>query len=559
MKLKIFAFLIFSLSIFSAAAQASPASQILEEIPVQHKGRIKPFQSFARESALKVLNTDQYKGIPASELMWLWMAKPEEWNREPMIPVVRMLQADFPMVVKGRLSPEVILQHAPFVENVKAAWEKRQQKEKLSTIEKERLDLYDRANYFHEVAAGNTPGFIAHPENPHAKWLPFQALALPETQKSLAPLYPESLLMAVGKALAELIESFRAEDASGTSAKAASFRDALQDLFESKGVFIDRQPLNIELLYNRMHPFGWAWKFYFIAALFFIAAMSFPKISGSAANTAVAMWGTGFLIHLAGFILRCYVAGRPPVTNMYESIIWVSWAAVFFSMILFFTYRSFLIPMTSSLVAALALLIADSFPVLLDPSITPLVPVLRSNLWLSVHVLTITMSYGAFALAWGLGHVVVINQMRRPFEISAGKTLSSYLYRALQIGVILLAAGTVLGGVWANYSWGRFWGWDPKETWALIALLGYVAVLHGRFTGWLDSFGAAAASVIAFNGVIMAWYGVNYVLAAGLHSYGFGGGGAPYVIGVALADLVLILTVNVLYRRKVSQKAGLTN
>ena len=106
--------------------------------------------------------------------------------------------------------------------------------------------------------------------------------------------------------------------------------------------------------------------------------------------------------------------------------------------------------------------------------------------------------------------------------------------------MILLASGTVLGGVWANYSWGRFWGWDPKETWALIALLGYLAVLHGRYAGWLDTFGFAVGSVVAFLGVLMAWYGVNFVLAAGLHSYGFGGGGAPYVAAAALADLAVI-------------------
>ena len=90
------------------------------------------------------------------------------------------------------------------------------------------------------------------------------------------------------------------------------------------------------------------------------------------------------------------------------------------------------------------------------------------------------------------------------------------IYRSIQIGVVLLAAGIILGGVWADYSWGRFWGWDPKETWALIALLGYIAILHGRLVGWIQPFALAAWSVIAFGLVIMAWYGVNFVLGAGL-------------------------------------------
>ena len=100
-----------------------------------------------------------------------------------------------------------------------------------------------------------------------------------------------------------------------------------------------------------------------------------------------------------------------------------------------------------------------------------------------------------------------------------------WLYRVLQLGVLLLAAGTILGGVWANYSWGRFWGWDPKETWALITLLCYIVVLHGRLAGWWGQFGLAVAASSVSSPCVMAWYGVNFVLGNGLHSYGFGIGG----------------------------------
>jgi cytochrome c biogenesis factor len=134
--------------------------------------------------------------------------------------------------------------------------------------------------------------------------------------------------------------------------------------------------------------------------------------------------------------------------------------------------------------------------------------------------------------------------------------MTNYLYRTLQIGVVLLAAGTVLGGVWANYSWGRFWGWDPKETWALIALLGYLTVLHGRFAGWLGPFGFAVASTIAFLGVLMAWYGVNFVLAAGLHSYGFGGGGLPYVAAAVVFDIAILAGLTVAYYKNKKEMLG---
>jgi cytochrome c biogenesis factor len=100
----------------------------------------------------------------------------------------------------------------------------------------------------------------------------------------------------------------------------------------------------------------------------------------------------------------------------------------------------------------------------------------------------------------------------------------------MQFGVVLIAAGTILGGIWADYSWGRFWGWDPKEVWALIVLLCYVAILHGRLTGWIGQFAYAAWSVVAFLSVLMAWYGVNFILGVGLHSYGFSTGGFTAVM-----------------------------
>ena len=120
------------------------------------------------------------------------------------------------------------------------------------------------------------------------------------------------------------------------------------------------------------------------------------------------------------------------------------------------------------------------------------------------------------------------------------------MYRAIQIGVALLGPGIILGGVWADYSWGRFWGWDPKETWALIALLGYLALIHGRLAGLIKHFGMTVWSVMSFNLVIMAWYGVNFVLSAGLHSYGFGAGGVEYAFAfVAIHTFFVVLVWSV--------------
>jgi ABC-type transport system involved in cytochrome c biogenesis permease subunit len=120
------------------------------------------------------------------------------------------------------------------------------------------------------------------------------------------------------------------------------------------------------------------------------------------------------------------------------------------------------------------------------------------------------------------------------------KPLSNFIYRAMQVGVLMIAAGTILGGVWADYSWGRFWGWDPKEVWALITLLVYLIPLHGRFAGWVNMFGLVMASVVCFLSVIMAWYGVNFVLGVGLHSYGFVEGGSQ---GIVLLTVVAVLGI----------------
>jgi ABC-type transport system involved in cytochrome c biogenesis permease subunit len=198
--------------------------------------------------------------------------------------------------------------------------------------------------------------------------------------------------------------------------------------------------------------------------------------------------------------------------------------------------------------------LADSLPLVLDPSINPLEPVLRSNYWLTIHVLTITLSYAAFALSLCLGNVVMGYYVFRPTQTAQIQNYSLYMYRAMQIGVVLLAAGTILGGVWADYSWGRFWGWDPKEVWALIALLLYLAVLHGRFTGWLKGFGFAATTIVSFLGVLMAWYGVNFVLGVGLHSYGFGSGGMGWVMGYVCLQVAFIVMGYINYQKAKSSQ-----
>jgi ABC-type transport system involved in cytochrome c biogenesis permease subunit len=188
---------------------------------------------------------------------------------------------------------------------------------------------------------------------------------------------------------------------------------------------------------------------------------------------------------------------------------------------------------------------------MLDPSIRPLVPVLRSNYWLTIHVLTITLGYAALALTCGLANVTLFQFAKaKPGAQAKVVQLNQLTYRSMQFGVVLLAAGTILGGVWADYSWGRFWGWDPKEVWALIALLSYVTILHGRFTGWIDQFGYTVWTICAFMSVLMAWYGVNFILGVGLHSYGFSSGGFTFVATFVTIQMSYVAAVWVARRMR---------
>lgn len=402
----------------------------------------------------------------------------------------------------------------------------------------------------------------------------------------------------------------------------------------------------------------------------------------------------GIGLEVYGFYLRIRITGWAPVTNMYETVIWVALVTAVLAVAFELIYHRTYVGVAGAAMALLGTITAANVA-LLDPSIKSLQPVLRSNFWLMLHVLTEVSSYAAFGLAWALGliatfHYLTATYRRSPsfaelaaplvpglpllavggggmaasygvfgdawlttdslfyvFTIMGGlggvitlsailsmlgeianrftsrglgfdeapavetaeavmaaepalagvgamggsggggglttaekiraasstpppaprdarersmretaaliKPLSNFIYRAMQVGVLLVAAGTILGGVWADYSWGRFWGWDPKEVWALIVLLVYLVPLHGRFAGWVNTFGLVFASVVCFLSVVMAWYGVNFVLGVGLHSYGFVDGGSQGFMSVVLAG-VMAFPLAAMWRRMLGHR-----
>ena len=338
-----------------------------------------------------------------------------------------------------------------------------------------------------------------------------------------------------GKEIIEFIDSMRSAWTQNNATAFNQSTDRLLSLQKQVGGLPPDWKISLEVAYQKAHPFRWAWILYATAGIVLLLSRNSWERRGY--QIAWLLAGSGFLLQAAGLLSRVLIAGRPPVTNMYESVIWVAFGTILFALIFETIYRAGSFLLGAVPVAVASLILADSQPVILDHSIHPLTPVLRDNFWLSTHVLSITLSYAAFALSLGVAHVALA-------QVIAGKKptaiLYTYLYKTLQVGVLLLATGTILGGVWANYSWGRFWDWDPKETWALTALLGYLILLHGRISGLWGGFGLAVGSVIAFMSVLMAWYGVNFVLGAGLHSYGFGTGGFPLVATFVGCEILFV-------------------
>lgn len=411
-------------------------------------------------------------------------------------------------------------------------------KQKLTHLEKAARETGRRLEKFAEARSGETWRLLPGTTGREGHWRLVQEVPPQEIATNPA-------LLGRSMAVRKMFLAFALGDQAGfdSAAEALARNDLLTDSLVGLGDdrSLRERPIHVsaELFLAKAHPFRLAW----IALLAaFLAtwlaratASTSPRKSHLAILVASGTTVAALLALVCGFALRVFVSGRAPVTNMYETTLWVGFGTILFGAPLARIYRSTTILAAVSAAGAVVFLLADNLPTVLDPSIKPLVPVLRNNFWLALHVLTITISYAAFLLAMALGNIGIA-QVFRSSPGEAMKALAHYAHRSMQLGLLLLVAGILLGGVWADYSWGRFWGWDPKETWSMIAALGYLIVLHGRFNGWLREFGTLMGAVLAFYGVVMAWYGVNFLLATGLHSYGFSEGGAAAMAGFALVQ-----------------------
>lgn len=241
--------------------------------------------------------------------------------------------------------------------------------------------------------------------------------------------------------------------------------------------------------------------------------------------------------------LRWFILARPPVSNMAETMLYVPWVASLIALIIAKKLQE-----TWPLAAA-GILGASLYAILefsgTDQSLENVQAVLNSPFWLTIHVLMIVGSYGVLLLAGVLGHLLLIYGDR------ASKGLFPAMLLSLYIGVALLIPGTLLGGVWAAQSWGRFWDWDPKESWAFITACIYLLFIHAYRFKYIGPYGLAFGSIFGLIAVSFTWYGVNYILGTGLHSYGFGNGGEWIYYLFIVAELTFLLVYSLLFKREI--------
>jgi len=311
--------------------------------------------------------------------------------------------------------------------------------------------------------------------------------------------------------------------------------------------------IKAEILFNSFNIFERLTPIYLIIGLTLLVAIFLtifkPEIRIKKLTTLVLVILIGaFFVHTFGLGLRWYVSGHAPWSNGYESMIYIAWAIALAGIL--FSRQSILALSTTGILAGVTLFVAHLS--WLEPQITTLTPVLKSY-WLTIHVSVITASYGFLALSALLGFITLIffsllnpkNENHRFFSLLTSiKEARRINEMSMMVGLVLLVIGNFLGGIWANESWGRYWSWDPKETWTLISIIIYAIILHLHYIRGLNSnYIFASLSLVSFSSIVMTYFGVNYYLA-GMHSYAAGDPiPIPSFVPISAAVILLLVIV----------------
>jgi len=325
---------------------------------------------------------------------------------------------------------------------------------------------------------------------------------------------------------------------------------------------VDNSVVTLETAFNRFDPFGKAIYLYLTAMLLsFIGWILWPR---TLHNTAVAMILVALVVHTVALVLRMQISGRPPVTSLYSSAIFIGWAIVAASLVIERMVGHGIGNIVGASVGAATLMIAHYLARDEGDTFSVMQAVLDTTFWLATHVVCITLGYGATFLAGFLGLCYVVmsvrtSRMRFPGEASERGTadlafLGKVVYGILCFALFFSLVGTVLGGLWADDSWGRFWGWDPKENGALIIVMWNALILHARWDKMVRDYGTAVLAMVGNVVTAWSWFGVNE-LRAGLHSYGFTEGRMGMLMGFIGIQLIIVLVATFIRPGKSSTAA----
>ncbi len=380
-------------------------------LAIQDGGRRKPVDTFAKEALIRLTGRSVYtdksgrKWHP-NDLVLSALLETRDWQSEPMVLIssgqlIEQLGLD---KTQRRFSFAQLTESAELQRIASEARAFKRAEKPLDRVQQESLSVSDRLALLGNVMNGNALLIVPSPQSETDAWLAPDPTAV-------AGYYNETQFAPAFAELTKTMRAYTQADTFNFSSAARQLQDDLRALAPS--IYPQERQLRLEYFYNHFEAFYRAIWCYGIALVILIAA-HLRKRGRALQNIGVAIALLGLAFQASGIVMRCMIAGRPPVTNMYESIIWVSFAVSFFGMIFFARYRALMYLLAALPVTLIALLLVQQMPIAMPSSIDPLVPVLRDNFWLTIHVLTITLSYAAFALAMGFGHILLWRYARNP-------------------------------------------------------------------------------------------------------------------------------------------------
>jgi cytochrome c-type biogenesis protein CcsB len=517
--------LIMSLSGFTSinGQRLIPDKAVSEEfgkVLVQdQKGRTKPLFTLSNDILRKVTRENEFEGLSSMQVFLGLYLDFDNWKDVPLI-VVSNKELRRKLGIRGKLASFSDLVSLDgngtykISEEVNAAYSKAPAER--NKLDKELMKIDERVNIIFMINKGDFLKLFPLKDGTHNWASPLEAFQKAVTKDDSD--YLKNIIPG-------FVGAIQTGDIENTRKVTGSIRD-YQARF-SKYELPSRSRTNAELLYYKLNIFEHLFPFYATIGLIMLIGlitMVIRGIKGISIFVKVLGWllFAGFIFHTLGLGLRWYIAGHSPMSNGYESMIFISWVTLLAGFI--FSRKSAFSLSATAVLASMTLMVAHlSF---MDPEITNLVPVLKSYL-LTLHVSVVTGSYGFLGLGAILGLITMIllilsNDKNRSRISNTIDELTVINYKTLTLGLYFLTIGTFLGAIWANESWGKYWGWDPKETWSLITIIIYSIVIHSRhIPGMKDIFTFNLISLFAFSSVLMTYFGVNYYLS-GMHSYASG-------------------------------------